>query len=61
MDLEVQETMLEEEHACGLHPYDRRDLSVELEGIRARMDGIGGERVIDAGQLSQLLWKSPLP
>jgi hypothetical protein len=52
MDLEVQETMLEEEHACGLHPYDRRDLSVELEGIRARMDGIGGERVIDAGQLS---------
>jgi hypothetical protein len=30
-DLEVQEAMLVEEQACGLHPHDGQDLSAELE------------------------------
>jgi hypothetical protein len=47
--------MLVKEQACGLHPHDGWDLSVELEGIHARVDGIGVERAAEAGQLSQLV------
>jgi hypothetical protein len=55
MDLEVQEAILAEEEACGLHPFDGRDLSVELEDIHAHVDMIEGERAIKAGQLLQLV------
>jgi hypothetical protein len=55
MDLEVQEAMLVEEQARGLHPFDRQYLSTELEGIRARVDGIEGECATEAVQLSQLV------
>jgi hypothetical protein len=34
MNLEVQEVILAEEQVCGLHPFDGRDLSAELEEIR---------------------------
>jgi hypothetical protein len=47
--------MLVKEQVCGLHPHDGWDLLMELEGIRARVDGIGGERAVEAGQLSQLV------
>jgi hypothetical protein len=47
--------MLEEEQERGLHPHDGRDLSVELEGIHARVDGIGGEHAAEVGQLSWLV------
>jgi hypothetical protein len=43
--------ILAEEQLCGLYPFDGRHLSVELEEIRACMDGIAGERAIKAGQL----------
>jgi hypothetical protein len=55
MGLEVREVMLVEEQAHGIHPHDGRDLSVELEGIHACVDGIGGERGVEAGQLMQLV------
>jgi hypothetical protein len=55
MDLEVQEVKLAEEQACGLHSFDGRDLSMEIEGIHARVDGIEGERITEARQLSQLV------
>jgi hypothetical protein len=47
--------MLEEEQERGLHPHDGRDLSVELEGIHARVDGIRGEHATEVGQLSWLV------
>jgi hypothetical protein len=40
---------------CNLHPHNGLDLLAELEGIYARVDGIGGERAAEAGQLSQLV------
>jgi hypothetical protein len=55
MDLQMQEAILAEEQAHGLHPFDRQDLSVELEEIRARVDEIKGECAAEAGQLSQLV------
>jgi hypothetical protein len=48
MDLEVQEAMLVEEQARGLHPFDGRDLSMELEGLHAHVDGVEGERATEA-------------
>jgi hypothetical protein len=48
MDLEVHEVMLMEEQERGLHPHDGRDLSVELEEIRAHMDWIEGERAAES-------------
>jgi hypothetical protein len=48
MDLEVQEAMLVEEQARGLHPFDGRDLLVELEGLRAHVDGVEAERTTEA-------------
>jgi hypothetical protein len=47
--------MLVEEQVRVIHPHDGRDLSAELEGIRACVDGIGGERATEAGQLSRLV------
>jgi hypothetical protein len=47
MDLEVQEAMLVEEQARGLHPFDGRDLLVELEGLRAHVDGVEAERTTE--------------
>jgi hypothetical protein len=38
-----------------LHPFDGRDLSMELEGLRACVDGVEGEHATEAGQLSQLV------
>jgi hypothetical protein len=32
--------ILVKEQACDLHPFDGRDLLVELGEIRARVDGI---------------------
>jgi hypothetical protein len=47
-DLEVRETILAEEMERGLHPSDRRDLSVELNTACTRVVGIDGERVAEA-------------
>jgi hypothetical protein len=55
MDLEVQEVILVEEQAHGLHPPNGWDLSTELEETPACMDGIKSERGSKAGQLSQLV------
>jgi hypothetical protein len=54
MDMEVQEVILAEDQARGLHPFDGWDLSAELEEIHARVDGIAGEHVAEARRLSQL-------
>jgi hypothetical protein len=40
-DLEVREVKLAEEQARGLHSFDRRDLSIELEGLHAHSRGRG--------------------
>jgi hypothetical protein len=48
MDLEVQEAMLVEEQVRGLHPFDGRDLLVELEGLRAHVDGVEAECTTEA-------------
>jgi hypothetical protein len=40
-DLEVREVKLAEEQARGLHSFDRRDLSIELEGLHAHGRGRG--------------------
>jgi hypothetical protein len=47
--------MLAEEQERDMHPHDGWDLWVELEGNCARVDGIGGERATQAGQLSRLV------
>jgi hypothetical protein len=46
----VQEAMLVEEQTRSLHPHDGWDL-LELEGIRACVDGIKGECAAEAGLL----------
>jgi hypothetical protein len=51
----VQEAILVEEQAHILHPFDRRDLSVELGEIRAPVVRIEVERAAEVGQLSQLV------
>jgi hypothetical protein len=38
----------------GLHPFDGRDMLVELEEIHTHMDGITGERTTEARRLLQL-------
>jgi hypothetical protein len=48
----MREAMLLEEQVRGLHPHNRCDLLAELEGICARIDGIGVERATEASQLS---------
>jgi hypothetical protein len=52
MDLEVQEVILVEEQVHGLHSLDGRNLLAELEGTYMHVDGIKGERITEAGQLS---------
>jgi hypothetical protein len=47
MDLKVQEAMLAEEQARSLHPFDRRDLSMELEGLHAHVDGVECEHATE--------------
>jgi hypothetical protein len=47
--------ILAEEQACGLYPFDWRDLSTELGEIRAHVGGIEGERATEARQLSHLV------
>jgi hypothetical protein len=55
MDLEVWEVKLVEEQTCGLHSFDGRDLSVELEELHMRMAGVEDERATKAGKLSVLV------
>jgi hypothetical protein len=55
MDLEVWEVKLVEEQMCGLHSFDGRDLSVELEELHMRMAGVEDERATKAGKLSVLV------
>jgi hypothetical protein len=55
MDLELQEALLVEEQAHGLHPFNGWDLLVELEGIHMHMDGIESECASEAEELSQLV------
>jgi hypothetical protein len=50
-DLEVEETILAEEQACGLHPFNRQDLLAELEVIRARVDGSASGWERETGRL----------
>jgi hypothetical protein len=45
----VQEAILAEEQARGLHPFDGRDLLAELEEIHTCVDGITCEHSIEAG------------
>jgi hypothetical protein len=52
MDLEVWEANLVEEQARGLHSFDGRDQSMELEEFHARMAGIDDEHAAEAGKLS---------
>jgi hypothetical protein len=44
---------LAEEQAWGLHSFDGRDLSVELEELRECMAGVENECAAEAVQLSQ--------
>jgi hypothetical protein len=39
----------------GLHPFDGRDLSTELEGLHMHVDGVEGECATEVRQLSQLV------
>jgi hypothetical protein len=55
MDLEVWEVKLVEEQTCGLHSFDGRDLSVELEELHMRMAGVEDERATKARKLSVLV------
>jgi hypothetical protein len=50
--LELRKAILVEELERGLHPSDRRDLSAELDEARTCLEGINGERAVEAGQLS---------
>jgi hypothetical protein len=54
-DLEVWEVKLAEEQTCGLHSFDGRDLSVELEELHMRMAGVEDERATKARKLSVLV------
>jgi hypothetical protein len=44
---------LAEEQAWGLHSFDGRDLSVELEELRERMAGVENECTAEVVQLSR--------
>jgi hypothetical protein len=52
-DLEWREEKLAEEQAWGLHSFDGRDLSVELEELCECMAGVENECAAEAVQLSQ--------
>jgi hypothetical protein len=47
-DLEVREVILAEEQACGMHPLDGQNLSVELGKTHTRVDRINDERAAEA-------------
>jgi hypothetical protein len=55
MDLEVQEAKLADKQVHNVHSFDRRDLSVELEELRASMDGVEDEHITKVGKLSTLV------
>jgi hypothetical protein len=46
---------LAEEQVCGLHSFDRQDLSVELEELRVHVVGVGDEHAAEAGEPSTLV------
>jgi hypothetical protein len=52
-DLERRAEKLAEEQARGLHSFDERDLSVELEELCERMVGVENECTAEAVQLSR--------
>jgi hypothetical protein len=48
----VRKAKRTEEQARGLHSFDGRDQSMELEEFHARMAGIDDEHAAEAGKLS---------
>jgi hypothetical protein len=54
-DLERREEKPMEVQACGLHPFDGRDLSVRLEELRMHLVGVEDERVTEALELLRLV------
>jgi hypothetical protein len=54
-DLKVWEAKLPEEQVHGLHSFDRRDLSTELEEGHVRVAGVNDECTTEAGELSVLI------
>jgi hypothetical protein len=54
-DMEVWEAKLTEEHVRGLHSFDKRDLSVELEEIRVRVVEVEDECATEAREMSQFI------
>jgi hypothetical protein len=55
MDLEVREAKLAEEHACGLHSFNGRDLSAELGELHMRVARVEDECTAEAGKLSMFV------
>jgi hypothetical protein len=51
----VQQVILVEEQTRDLYPFDWQDLSVQLGEIYARVDGIEGECITEARQLSHFV------
>jgi hypothetical protein len=51
MDLKVREVILAVELECGLHPPDRRDLSVELDMAHASVNKMVDDRAAEAKRL----------
>jgi hypothetical protein len=56
--LEVQEAKLAEEQACGLHSFDERDLSAELEKLHMCVVRVEDECAIKTGELSTLFMEA---
>jgi hypothetical protein len=52
-DLERREKKLSEEQTRGLHSFDGRDLSMELEELHEHVVGVECERAIEVMQLSR--------
>jgi hypothetical protein len=51
----VWEAKLVEKHACGLHSFNGRDLSVKLEEVCVHVTGVEDERAVEARELSALV------
>jgi hypothetical protein len=60
MDLEVWEANLVEEQARGLHSFDGRDISAELEKFSTRVDGVEDEHATEVRKLSTLVVGIPI-
>jgi hypothetical protein len=43
------------EQACGLYPFNGRDILVELEELREHAAGVENERAVEVVQLSRLI------